>query len=738
MGEVYEADDRELNVHVALKLLRPTYVGSAEALERFRAEIRIARGINHPNVCRIFDLGTESGPEGPARHFFTMELLDGETLASRVKREGALPAAEVLEIARQLAAGLQAIHAAQVLHRDISSGNIMLCRQPNGAVRTVLTDFGLAVRADLLRDQDHGIQGGTLSYSAPEQMAGDLPTVESDVYAFGAVIYELMTGQPPAREHPAAPSGLQPQLPAHWDSVVLRCLKTRPEDRFRTVADAVNSLAGKRAGASRRSVIAMAAVALGAAAAGYYFWPSRAAPAAIPRQSIAVAGFTAQPGLEYIAAGLTNRLIDTLTGIPGLRVPGSPVRDQALLADFSGLERAARARTILRGNVEASGGGFTVRIHQTDLETNYDLWSQTFPLDEPSRERINQQVAQRVIQALELPSSPELTQVAGKPITSDDAYRAYQFGIYYEGMRDAGSLDRAVEFYRKAVHADPYFARGYVRLAGALSLAANKPLVPDRGKAAESTEAALRALSLDPKLGEAEAVLGTNEHHFNWNWEAAEEHFRRAIRLNPGSAETHHLYANLLSILSRHDEALREIAKARDLDPLSSALVVSQAFDLARAGRNQEAIDQLTWQMETHPGFINTYLVLAEALSNTGQWQRALEITQRGLALSGGASFMLAAHGYYLGRLGRYSEAQADLTEILKLQAAGKSAPTEAAEVYSGLRDANAMFYWLERGFEEHDIDVTLLMVDPVNAWVRSDRRFHELALKLRLPGSNP
>jgi serine/threonine protein kinase/Flp pilus assembly protein TadD len=734
-GEVYEAYDQDLNVRIALKLLRAQLVESPAALERFRDEIRIARGVNHPNVCRIFDLGSRTGAGGEPTLFYTMELLEGETVAARVRREGALPAPDVLDIARQMAAGIGAIHGAGVLHRDISSGNIMLCVAADGRVRTVLMDFGLAVRSELLTETERGIRGGTLSYAAPEQFAGAIPSVESDVYAFGAVLYQLMTGQPPAGLPPAPPSKLREGLPGCWDSTILRCLEARASDRFETIAEAAKSLEEPKR-ISRRWIAAGVIAAVAATALGTRLLPGRTT---IARQSIAVAQFTSSTDdLRYLATGITSRLIDTLTTVPGLRVVGSAVHDEKLLADFSGLEQRAQTRNVLRGEVTRNGDGYNVRVHLTDLETHYDLWSQSFQVDDRSLERIDAPVAQAVIAALDVPHTEASNQAGGKPmIPSPEAYQAYLLGSYYESVRDKESLERAVASYRHAVDLDPYFARGFAALAGALSLAANKTLVPDREKADESTRAAHRALALDPNLAEAEAVLGTNEHHFNWNWDEAEKHLRRAVRFNASSIVAHQWYAQLLSVVGRQDEALREIRLARNLDPLSSALAVGEAVILNRAGRYNDAIDALTWQIDTHPDFVNAYDILAEAYADAGSWDKALTTIGRGVALTNGASFMVAARGYYRGRLGRYTEAQADLTDITQRAAGGNAAPTEVAEVYSGLRDADAMFYWLGRGYDQHDIDVTLIMVDPVNAWVRSDRRFHELARKLRLPGEN-
>ena len=271
MGQVFEAHDSELAVNVALKLIRPEVAANPQALARFRQEVRLARRITHPNVCRTFDLDrdTLTAPDGQQRTlvFLTMEFLDGETLAARLKRTGRLTLDEILVISRQIAAALDAAHALGIIHRDIKPGNIMLVpagensRQP---ARVVITDFGLA-RLDPVFSQDensitqhsshsaHPI--GTLAYMAPEQMDGSPISATTDIYAFGLILFEMATGQRAFPSSnllsgiaqrlsgpPPSPTSLQPGLPQSFEQAIQGCLRLKPEDRFQSAQAVMDCL----------------------------------------------------------------------------------------------------------------------------------------------------------------------------------------------------------------------------------------------------------------------------------------------------------------------------------------------------------------------------------------------------------------------------------------------------------------------------------------------------------------
>ncbi len=297
MGEVYEAEDAELGGRVALKTVRPELVALPGAMERFKREIHLARKVTHPNVCRIFDLGLHRA-NGKEITFLTMELLGGENLYQRLKRVGRMKPEEALPLVRQMADALATAHEASIVHRDFKSANVMLVPSKGGE-RAVVTDFGLArgsVEGGALGAELTGTGDvmGTPAYMAPEQLEGRKAGAAADIYAFGVVLYEMLTGSLPfsgdspftaalkkLKEKPTPPRKLIPDLDPRWDGVVLRCLERRVEDRFETASDVVRALAGEEVAAGRRGrrrrLIGAAVLAALSLVAGYYLaratWP---------------------------------------------------------------------------------------------------------------------------------------------------------------------------------------------------------------------------------------------------------------------------------------------------------------------------------------------------------------------------------------------------------------------------------------------------------------------------------
>ena len=263
MGDVYEAEDTQLHEHVALKTVRPDIAADPKNVERFKREIALARKVTHPNVCRIYDLFEDSAaqPGGTPRYFLTMEMLEGETLTQAIKRRGHYTPAEALPLVKQMAHALHTAHRAGVVHRDFKSPNVILVADPGsaGGVRAVVCDFGLAHATGLVATGAEistiGSFMGSPAYMAPEQVEGKDVGPAADIYAFGAVLYEMMTGRFPftggnpmaiavKRLHEAPPSPLMhvPDLDPHWEAAIMRCLERYPNDRFQNLSEVVRAL----------------------------------------------------------------------------------------------------------------------------------------------------------------------------------------------------------------------------------------------------------------------------------------------------------------------------------------------------------------------------------------------------------------------------------------------------------------------------------------------------------------
>jgi formylglycine-generating enzyme required for sulfatase activity/dienelactone hydrolase len=299
MGAVYEAEDLSLRTRVALKIIRSALLADASALERFRREVLLARRVAHPNVCHVYEFYEARTAEGVAVHFLTMELLDGGTLARRLRDGGPMTTAEALPLALQMCDGLEAAHVEGVVHRDFKSSNVLLVQRRGGSgdsssTRAVITDFGIA--RPLESGTEPALTGaagmiGTPEYMAPEQVTGGSITPATDLYALGVVLYEMVTGQLPftgetplaaaakrIHETPRAPHVVQPGLDRRWSEVILRCLSREPERRFRSATEVREALLTPRGHPVRRAgLIAAGVLALAAVIAGGSLYARREA-----------------------------------------------------------------------------------------------------------------------------------------------------------------------------------------------------------------------------------------------------------------------------------------------------------------------------------------------------------------------------------------------------------------------------------------------------------------------------
>ena len=412
MGEVYAAEDQVLRDRVALKTIRADIAGDPGTMERFLREVYLARQVTHPNVSRIFDVFQHGETK-----FLTMELLSGETLADRIARTGRLTGADALPLVAQMASAIGAAHEAGVIHRDFKSANVMLVPDPQrtGGLRAVVTDFGLARRSrsgasaslSAARTETEMIIG-TPDYMAPEQVEGGPITPSVDIYAFGVVLYELMTGDRPftgespitvavkrLTERPPSPRALAPELDARWEQAILRCLERDPADRFANAPDIVRSLGGEDVpdgpGARRRrtrlTAVGIAAAVLLSGVAAYLAWRAgtRRAPAPAgasakaPRRAIAVVGLknlTGRPQEAWLSTALAELLTTELAA--GEKLRAIPSEDVARMrvdltlpeTDALGRESLARVRRnlgadlVLLGSylVSGSGPGAPVRL----------------------------------------------------------------------------------------------------------------------------------------------------------------------------------------------------------------------------------------------------------------------------------------------------------------------------------------------------------------------------------------
>jgi serine/threonine-protein kinase len=725
MGEVYKGQDTRLGRAVAIKVLTTEAASRPDALQRFEREARAVSSLNHPNICTLYDIGHQDGAT-----FLVMEYLDGGTLAERLAG-GALPVEEALRHAREIAGALDEAHRRGIVHRDLKPENIALTR--NGAK---VLDFGVAKlyeRAGPAAEAQtaasitqRGEIVGTPQYMAPEQLEGRPADSRADIFAFGAVLYEMLAGRAafvgPSYEsiisavmerHPPPISIQRPGIPRGLESLIGQCLQKDPASRFRHAADLIAALEGIGRTTGSAAFKALAVLPL--------------------------ANLSRDPEQEYFADGMTDALITTLAQIGALRVISrtSIMRYKGERKALPDIARELNVEAVIEGTVLRSGDRVRIGAQLIDAASDTHLWSRNYETDVRDVLSLQNDVARAIAQEVQIQLTPhEHARLMGTRQVEPEAYEAFLKGRHHWYRRTPGSLDRALQYLQQAVDHDPTYALAYAGLADAhitlgwdlFAMQAPADTYP-RAKAA-----AKRALQLDPNCAEAHAALGWAATGYDWDWKAAEDSLRRAIELKPQYGPVHIWYSHLLKALGRTRESADESRRALECDPLGLVLNMHMGWHHLYVREYQAAIDQLLKTLELDSGFILARMFLGEAYEQVGMFAEAIAQFQKAVDLSERRPVYLAGLGHAHAVSGNREEALA-IAEELKHRSAKAFVPARGlAEIYIGLGDDDEALTWLTRAFEQRNGWLVHIKESQRYDRVRSDARFDALIRRLNLP----
>lgn len=557
MGEVYEAQDQDLRERIALKVIG-SQAGMDQAwVERFRREVQLARRVTHPNVCRVFDLDRHRQGNREIL-FLTMELVQGETLAARLKRAGRLSVADALPIAVQLCAALQAAHQAGVLHRDFKCGNVMLDGSGE-QVRAVVTDFGTALPMDSRQSFIHTATSaivGTPAYMSPEQLEGRDLTPASDIYSLGLVLYEMVTGARPFHdqshwveamrrltENPESPSRIASDIGRNWNSTILRCLERLPAKRFPSAVEVEQSL--QEPGLSHRLhpgrlAWAVAALVILAVAAAVAFRAHLFLPSLPATKHIAVLSFTFA-GDDPANRAMASELAESLTGnlahlqtsdgrvwvVPWKVVQERPSSDEKHAASALGVN------LLLTGEVIKLNDGLRLHAHLLDANSLKELRSAVVQVSSEKILTFEDSLLARVCAMLQLELPQGVLHLAAADETKEPgAYEFYAQGHGYMLRREATNMDRAIALFQKAIQKDPHFALAYADLGSAYAW--KFFFSHEKSWLDQATQACAQALALNNKLAQAHLACGTIQRHTG-HLEQAIAEYQQALQLDPGN-----------------------------------------------------------------------------------------------------------------------------------------------------------------------------------------------------------
>jgi serine/threonine-protein kinase len=748
-SEVYRAHDTLLGRTVALKLI--TDPRDPDAGSRLLSEAQHASILNHPHICALYE-----AEHGTALPFIVLEFIEGPTLHQVLKTR--LPSVEEVVLwARQIAAALEHAHRRGVIHRDLKSANVALA--PDGSVK--ILDFGLSRRmtsgdtaqspAEILKSAS---VAGTLTHMAPEVLRGEPPDARVDLWAFGVMLYELLTGRVPFKRATtlqtaeailgAVPEPLPAPTPPELKRVVERCLSKDPRARFRTATElraALDELGpvAHLHRATRSRYIATALVAVATAGALYSAWTL-----STPRVPIVAVspleGGSGDPKNEFFADGVTEALIEQLGRIDGLRViaQSTSMRSKGDATPVRQLTQAAGANRVVEGSVFREADRVRLSARVVDPATNRVLWSQSYERGAREIQALYATVAAAIAAAIHVQLNAEDAQRFAAVRAVDPAvYESYLKGRFYWNQRTPQSIRLAIEHFEAALELDPTYAPAYAALAdcynqlGTVMVGGGSP----RQWRPRAAAAAIKALQIDAGLAEAHATLGY-VRHYDWQWEEAEKSFRRAIELNPNNPLAHIWYANFLCSRRRLDEAVHEVAIARDLDPLSLIVNTNVGWVLFMARRFESAIDQFERTLLIDPSYQQAQSRLASSYLHAKRFDDALALSEKIAEATNerlGSLVPVEQVKMLAGQPNRFEEM---LEQLVAREGSQRYvSPGAIANYFFSLRHRDDDgFRWLQRSFEERTNNIAYLAVEPVYDRVRNDPRFTAIYQAVGLP----
>ena len=762
MGEVYSAYDRRVRETIALKVIRPEIAANPGAIEQFAAEVRRARAISSPQVCRVHDLFSTTDEDDRPVVFLSMQLLEGETLAQRLLRAGAFSADEALPLIRHIATALEAAHSQDIVHGDLKPSNIMLVRARDGSLRAIVTDFGLARRrVEASEDAQSSIDlfggGGTPAYMAPEQLEGSPGSVSADIYAFGLIAFEMVTAERPFQEKdswkeqsrrleepPPLVSSLAPHLPPVWDEVIVRCLQRVPEGRFPSalaVIDAFTPIAPKP-GVSRRFIAGSVAALVTAGALGWHWWrsESRHVGPELPARSVAVVPFenaSGNPNEKYFSDAITDEIARMVASLPGVTVIGREGSFQKERAGIGPVEigRQLKARFVMTGTVRRANERVTILAQLVDASSGIPVFSRDYAGDVKQVTEVKERIARAVGKVLDVNLAGMQAQ---KPLDAMQmkAHELYWMGRFHFRKRTDDDVVASVGYFRKAIAEDGRYAPAYTGLADALSVLAERGIAPGGDGLPEAKRAAVAAMEIDDKLADAHVSLAQVTSLLDFDLDTAEKHFKRALQLDETLAPAHQWYSYLLVKERRFKEAQQHALLAHELEPHSLPMSINLAVQHFYAGDDDQTVQQCRKLSQLEPGLIFNHLLIALIFARKGLTGEAMHEMEQVRVDEVDHPLTLRAWAELYGLIGEREKGRAYVDRLVTRRAKGGVPSSYVAAAYAGIGDSENAFAWLERAYREHDAFVSLVDVYPSFASIRSDVRYEPLLRKLGLkPG---
>ncbi|MEK6325766.1 MAG: protein kinase [Acidobacteriota bacterium] len=773
MGEVYLAEDTRLDRKVAIKFLPSNATSDQQAKKRLIREAQAAAKLDHSNICSIYEVGEEDG-----RSFIVMQYVEGETLARLIARQP-LELREALDIAVQMADALAEAHSRGIIHRDIKPQNVMVTAR--GQVKVL--DFGLAklVQPPRVTESeaatqslltDPGLIIGTVPYMSPEQIRGETLDARSDIFGFGSVLYEMLSGRTPFSAGTAAetissiltrePAPLvryAPGLPEELQRIVRKCLAKDKRRRYQSARDLLIDLGNLKrdseAGADTEAtsriatqprsrirrpfvIVALVGAALALSSVGIYLIMERGRAI----DSIAVLPFvnaSEDADTEYLSDGITESLINSFSRLPNLRVMSrdSVFRYKGQQTTAQGVGRDLNVQAVLTGRVVQRGSNLLISTELVDVRDNSHIWGEQYNRKLTDILAVQSEIAREISEKLRLRLTGEQEKRLVKRYTVNaEAYQLYLKGRYYWNKRTEEGLRKGIEYFNQAIEKEPNYALAYSGLADchtSLAFSFDVGAVSPRQTIPQAEAAARKALKIDDTLAEAHTSLAFIKLLYDWDWPGSEESFKRAIELDPNYPNAHHWYSHYLMAMGRIEESLAESRRALELDPLLVVLNLHLGWHYLYARNYDQAIEQFRRTLEMDPYFQQAHLYLGWAYIGKGMYAEAIGELQTAKALVAGSGEAETALGYIYAVSGKRGDALRVLDQLKELSKRRYVSPFFIALIYAGLEEKDQAFTWLEKAYVDRSDLLVYLEMEPKLDSLRPERKFADLVSRVGL-----
>ena len=730
MGIVYLAEDTRLDRKVAVKFLPKSSGSDSEERERFIIEAKAAAALNHPGIATIHSI-----EEVENQIFMVLEYIEGQELKNILgsNSESHLLIERIISIATQIAEGLLAAHKKGIIHRDIKSSNIMI----NEDDKVKIMDFGLAKFRESEKLTKTKSTIGTVAFMSPEQASAQEVDKRTDIWSFGVLLYELITGELPFRgeyEQAIIYSILNEQPPeleqiktknAVLYKIIKKCLSKEQSDRYNDFGEIITDLKIETSATYPENIQPEKSKSL-----------NKIRLAVLPFSNI-----SPSPEDEYFADGLTEEMISTLSKINDLRVIArtSVMQYKVISKSISEIGSDLNVANVLQGSIRKSKNKLRISIQLIDTQSEEMLWSEKYDRNLGDIFEIQSDIAKKVTDALKVNFlNYDEKKIRKNSTKNSEAYNLYLQGRFFWNKRTEADLIRSIEYFEKSIEKDPNFALSYAALADAYIIFGDYNYLTTTKAFPKAREAAEKALQLSPDLVQAHTSLACVKAVFDWDWLGAEAHFKKALHSNTDYATSFQWYAiNFLVPHRRFDEAIDNMHSAREMDPLSLIISTTTGLVYYFAGDYEIAIENFEKTVEFDPNFPVVYYFAAWTYAQTGQYTKALKAMNTAIKILGDSIALKSELGLIHAMAGEVGEA---LKIYKQVKESGTKNITTSyamysiAAFYAQLFKNDLAIEWLEKAFNEKCYRLIYLATDPWFESIRPDKRVQKLIEKIDLP----